>query len=61
MNTKITRPQYPAEVLTNSCQWAEELRQILRTNPKFKKVSTCFEPTTHECIEIFRDGKWIES
>ena len=59
MSTKTTRPPSPAEGLTNACQSADELRELLSTNPKFKKISKDGEPTTHECIEIFRDGKWI--
>jgi hypothetical protein len=57
---KLQRPPSPSQVLVDNCKSAEELRHLLHTNPKFKKVSLPGEPTTHECVEIFRDGKWVE-
>jgi hypothetical protein len=44
----------------DNCKNAEELRRLLKTNPKFIKTSLPGEPITHECVEIFRDGKWVE-
>jgi hypothetical protein len=59
---KLQRPSSPSpsQVLVDNCKNAEELRRLLNTNPKFKKTSLPGEPITHECVEIFRDGKWVE-